>query len=259
MFGVERLKGKNVLITGASAGIGEACAEYFGKASCNLILVARRKEKLIELKESLEQKYQIDIQIYQCDVRNNNEVNDVCKEILDSNDRIDVLINNAGLARGLTKIQDGEVNDWEEMIDTNIKGLLYVSRNILPKMVEQVSGHVINIGSIAGREVYPFGNVYCGTKHAVKAISKGMQIDLNGTNIKVTNIDPGMVETEFSIVRFHGNEDQANNVYQGFDPLRAEDIAELALFTACRPAHVQIQDVHIMPTEQATATIVNKK
>ena len=169
------------------------------------------------------------------------------------------MINNAGLARGFDKVHEGDHQNWEEMIDTNIKGLLYVSRVVIPWMVEQGDGHIINIGSIAGIEVYPNGNVYCATKSAVKAISKGMAIDLNGTGIRITNLDPGLVETEFAFVRFRGDKEKADNVYKGYTPLTGKDIADVCLFAATRPKHVMIQDILITPTDQATATIVNKK
>jgi len=201
----------------------------------------------------------LSLSISECDITKYDEIEQFIHDLPENWSGIDVLINNAGKARGLSKIQDGDMEDWEEMIDTNIKGLLYVSKLILPKMVEQGFGHVINIGSIAGREVYPNGNVYCGTKAAVAAISKGMVIDLNGTGVRVSNIEPGLVETEFASVRFHGDEEKAKTVYQGYTPLTGRDIAEAVLFCTTRPQHVMIQDVLITPTDQATATIVNKK
>lgn len=249
---------KTALITGASAGIGLACAEIFAEAAYELAIIGRRKEKIEKIASELNQKYNVNVYAYDCDVRNYDELSETIKKIKRNLNQIDVLINNAGLARGLDKIQDGLLSDWEEMIDTNVKGLLYVSKLVLPLMIENKSGLVINIGSIAGRELYPMGNVYCGTKHAVKAISKGMTIDLNGTGVRVCNIDPGMVETEFSEVRFHGDKDRANNVYKGFEPLIGQDIAEIALFVAQRPSRVMIQDILVTPTAQASATIVHK-
>ncbi|MFP4370014.1 MAG: SDR family NAD(P)-dependent oxidoreductase [Candidatus Kapaibacterium sp.] len=251
------LTGKLTLITGASSGIGRACAEVFAEAGSNLILMARREEKLKELKNDL-QPHGVKIKTFKVDVRNYEEVKSAIKSLNSELRNIDILINNAGLARGLEKIQEGVLNNWEEMIDTNVKGLLYVSREVLPIMAERKHGHVINIGSIAGHEVYPGGNVYCGTKHAVKAISKAMMIDMNGTNVRVTSIDPGLVETEFSKVRFHGDTDKAENVYKGYQPLRGSDIAEIALFAATRPLHVDMQQILVTPTAQATATILNK-
>jgi len=253
------MNNKIVLITGASAGIGKACAEVFAEAGAKLILIARRGEKLKDISENIFKNYGSEIYSIVCDIRNYEELKNYINTLPERWSNIDVLINNAGKARGLNKIQDGEPEDWNEMIDTNIKGLLYVSRLIIPKMVNQKNGHIINIGSIAGREVYPNGNVYCGTKAAVASISKGMAIDLNGTGIRVTNIEPGLVETEFSIVRFHGDEESAKKVYEGYTPLTGRDIAETALFAATRPKHVMIQDVLITPTDQATATIINKK
>lgn len=253
------MKGKVVFITGASAGIGEACAEVFAEAGARLILMARRQEKLAKVSKRLFKLYGTEIYSIGCDITKYDEIEQFINDLPENWTTIDVLINNAGKARGFSKIQDGNLEDWEEMIDTNIKGLLYVSKLILPKMVEQGSGHVINIGSIAGREVYPNGNVYCGTKAAVAAISKGMVIDLNGTGVRVSNIEPGLVETEFASVRFHGDEEKAKTVYQGYTPLTGRDIAETALFCATRPKHVMIQDVLITPTDQATVTIVNKK
>jgi 3-hydroxy acid dehydrogenase/malonic semialdehyde reductase len=252
------LKGKLSLITGATSGIGKACAYKFAEAGSNLILIARREEKLNEIAKNLKEKFNVDIKTITLDVRNRNEVENSVKKLTDEWKNIDVLINNAGLARGLDKIQDGDYENWEEMIDTNIKGLLYVSRNVLPLMIKRNDGMVINIGSLAGHEVYPNGNVYCGTKHAVKAISKGMTIDLNGTGVRVVNIDPGLVETEFSEVRFRGDTEKAKSVYQGYEPLIGDDIADIALFAATRPKHVMLQDILVTPTAQATATITHK-
>ena len=253
------MKGKVVFITGASAGIGEACAEVFAEAGARLILMARRQEKLAEVCGRLFKKYGAEIYSITCDVRNYEELKKYIEALPEKWSTIDVLINNAGKAKGLSKIQEGELRHWHEMIDTNITGLLYLSRLILPKMVEQGFGHVINIGSIAGREVYPSGNVYCGTKAAVAAISKGMVIDLNGTGVRVTNIEPGLVETEFAAVRFDYDFEKGKTVYQGYKPLEARDIAETALFCVTRPQHVMIQDILITPTDQASVNLVNKK
>ena len=244
---------KNVLVTGASAGIGEAIAKAFAAEGANLVLFARREEKLNILAQELKEEFGAKVYITKCDVRNYNEVENAINNIPSEYKDIDILINNAGLARGLAKIHEAELSDWDEMLDTNVKGLLYLSRVIAPKMVERKSGHIINIGSIAGWEIYGGGSVYCGSKHAVRAISKGMAIDLNGTGVKVTEIDPGMVETEFSIVRFHGDKVKADSVYNGVQALVGEDIAELAVFVATRKPHVMIQTIVVTPTAQADA------
>lgn len=254
-----KLKDKIALITGATAGIGLACAEEFAAAGANLILVGRRKERLDAISSDLSEKYNVKTLSIQCDVRNREEVNSAIENLPSEWTDIHILINNAGLARGLSKIHEGDYQDWEEMIDTNVKGLLYVSRAVIPLMFPKRDGMVINIGSLAGHEVYPNGNVYCGTKHAVKAISKGMTIDLNGTGIRVFNLDPGLVETEFSEVRFHGDKERAAGVYVGYEPLLGKDIAEIALFAATRPKHVNIQELLVTPTAQATAGIISKK
>src|SRR3989344_3199984 len=220
------MNNKIAFITGATAGIGKASAELFAKNGYNIIITGRRKERLDEFSVYLKSTYKVDVLALNFDVRNLNEVETVVSSIPDNWKNINVLLNNAGLAAGLSTIQDGNINDWERMIDTNIKGLIYMTRNIAPIMVKNGYGHIINIGSIAGKEVYANGNVYCATKHAVDALSKGMRIDLLPHNIKVTAINPGMVETEFSIVRFNGDEERAKNVYKGLQPLLAEDIAE---------------------------------
>jgi len=248
---------KTVLITGATSGIGQATAKLFAEKKYNLIITGRRNGKLIELKNTLSKK--VKVEILNFDVQNKIAVYNAIDSLPDNLKNIDILINNAGLALGLSKIQDGNENDWEQMIDTNIKGVLYITKKVSQLMIKNNSGHIVNIGSIAGKEVYPFGNVYCATKHAVDALTKGMRIDLLENNIKVTSIDPGMVDTEFSTVRFHGDKQKANNVYKGFTPLYAEDIAETILFVVTRPPHVNINDLLIMPTAQANAVTVNKK
>lgn len=253
------LKNHTVFITGASAGIGEACAHAFAAAGARLLLAARRLERLTALQDELKEEFGTETHIIALDVRNAAAVRDAVESLPQEWREIDVLVNNAGLSRGLDPVQRGDLNDWEEMIDTNVKGLLYVSRAVLPGMVERKKGHVINIGSIAGREVYPAGNVYCATKHAVRALTKGMQIDLNGTGVRVTGVDPGMVETEFSLVRFHGNEEKAEGVYRGMTPLSAADVAEAVLFCATRPPHVNVHELLLMPTDQASATVVNRR
>ena len=247
---------KIALVTGASAGIGYACAKIFAREGARLVLAARRADRLKRLAENLKKKHGIDSYVIQMDVRNQAEVEAKITGLPARWQKIDILVNNAGLSRGLSKIHEAELLDWEEMIDTNVKGLLYVSRAVIPGMVKRNKGHVVNIGSIAGHEVYPGGNVYCATKHAVDALTKGMQIDLVNTPIRVSTVDPGMVETEFSKVRFRGDKDRAKTVYKGLKPLTAEDIAEAILFCVTRPPHVNIHQVSIMPTAQATATIV---
>lgn len=248
---------KIVLITGATSGIGEACANLFAQKKYQLILCGRREERLDALKLKLGEITKVQTLCF--DVRDNEAVNEAISSLSSEWKDIDILINNAGNAHGLASIQEGSIEDWDAMIDINVKGLLYVSKAIIPVMVERKSGHIVNIGSIAGKEVYPNGNVYCASKHAVDAINKGMLIDLNKFGIKVSAVNPGLVETEFSMVRFKGDEEKAKGVYQGFDPLQAKDIAETIDFVTSRPAHVNISDLVILPTAQASATVLNKK
>lgn len=250
---------KIAFITGASAGIGKACAEVFAREGYNLILSARREEKLQELSEFLIANFSIQVKTIQMDVRENHAVCQAWESLESSWKVIDVLINNAGLSQGLDPIFSGDTADWDRMIDTNVKGLLYVSRVVLPGMKERRSGHVINIGSIAGKEVYPNGNVYCATKYAVDALNKGMRIDLLPYGVKVSAINPGAVETEFSVVRFKGDKAKADKVYEGFEPLIAQDIAEAAWFVVSRPKHVNINDLLIMPTAQASGILFHKQ
>ncbi len=247
---------KNVLITGATSGIGKATAELLANEGYNLIICGRRAERLEVLKEELSQKSRIKTLSF--DVRDREKVIAEISGLEDEWKEIDILLNNAGNAHGLAPIQEGSIDDWDAMIDINVKGLLYVSKAVVPGMVERKSGHIINIGSIAGKEVYPNGNVYCASKYAVDAINQGMRIDLNQYGIKVTAINPGLVETEFSLVRFKGDKEKANINYQGYKPLSAKDIAEVILFTIQRPSHVNISDLIILPTAQASTTIVNK-
>jgi serine 3-dehydrogenase len=249
------MKDKTVLITGASSGIGAACARKFANLGSRLILAARRLEKLEDLAGSLNVKYHL----LELDVRDRAQVEKAIGGLSEEWKKIDLLVNNAGLSRGLDKVHEGNPDGWDEMIDTNVKGLLYVSRQVIPLMVKQGHGHVINIGSIAGHEVYPRGNVYCATKHAVDAITKGMRLDLNDVPIRVSTVDPGLVETEFSQVRFYGDNARADSVYKGYQPLRGEDIAETVAWIAERPEHVQIAEVIIFPTAQASAAVLNKK
>jgi serine 3-dehydrogenase len=249
------LRNRTVFITGASAGIGEACAHEFAGAGARIILCARRAERLEALAGTLRQKSGGEVHTFALDVRDRDGVATALATLPEEWRGIDILINNAGLSRGLDPIQTGSIDDWEEMIDTNIKGLLYVSRALLPGMIERGGGHVINIGSIAGHEVYPKGNVYCATKFAVAALSKGMQLDLLGTGVRVTTIDPGMVETEFSTVRFHGDTERASAVYRGLVPLTPADVADAALYCATRPPHVSVHEIILMPSAQASATM----
>jgi serine 3-dehydrogenase len=252
------LKDKVVFVTGASAGIGQACALTFAREGAKLLLCARRKDKLNDLAHEIRDTYRTDCHFFQLDVRNQKDVETAINTLPAQWKAVDILVNNAGLSRGLNKLYEGELTDWEEMIDTNIKGLLYVSRVVIPGMVERGSGHIVNIGSIAGHEVYPGGNVYCATKHAVDAVTKGMQIDLVDTPIRVSSVDPGMVETEFSIVRFHGDADRAGNVYKGLTPLSGDDIADAVIFCVTRPPHVNIHQLRIMPTDQASSIISHR-
>ncbi|KAA3645170.1 MAG: SDR family NAD(P)-dependent oxidoreductase [Bacteroidetes bacterium] len=242
---------KRIMITGATAGIGEATARLYAEHGYHLILTGRRDNLLQTLKNKLENQFGIKIKTLNFDVKDKEAVKKAIASLKDEWREIDVLINNAGLAKGFHDIQDGLIEDWESMIDTNIKGLLYVSREIMPIMIENRKGHIVNIGSIAGKEVYSKGNVYCSTKHAVEGITKAMRMDLLPHKIKVTAICPGAVDTEFSKVRFDGNQARADQVYDGYQPLKAIDIAEAIYFATSRPAHVNINDLLIMPTAQA--------
>ncbi len=249
---MDTLTGKTVFITGASSGIGAACARSFAAHGARLVLAARRLDRLRDLASSLDAA----VHYFALDVRDRAAVEAAVAALPPELAAIDVLLNNAGLARGVGKIQDADVDDWEEMVDTNVKGLLYASRAVIPGMVRRQSGHIINIGSLAGHEVYPGGSVYCATKASVKSISQGMRMDLLGTPIRVTSVDPGLVQTEFSEVRFHGDVIRAGKVYAGLQPLTAEDVADIVLFCATRPPHVDIADVLVMPTAQASAQLV---
>lgn len=250
---------KTVLITGATSGIGLACARIFAKSNYGLIIAGRRKERLENIKTELNQKYGTEVEMLSFDIRQKSSVFEAIEILRNENIKIDVLINNAGLASGLSTVQEGDIDDWEKMIDTNIKGLLYISRAVLPMMIENGRGHIINIGSIAGKEVYPNGNVYCGTKHAVDAITKGMRIDAVKHGIRVSQVAPGAVETEFSEVRFHGDKEKADAVYKGFKPLSPKDVADAVFYVANTPQHVNINDLVIMPTAQASAVVLDRK
>lgn len=253
------LNNKIVLVTGASSGIGRSCAEIFAREGAKLILCARRKEKLSELSSELSGKYKTESIILAFDIRKQDEAAKAFNSLPDKWKNIDVLLNNAGLARGFSKVHEASLSDWEEMIDTNIKGLLYITRLVSPNMVKRESGHIINIGSTAGHEAYAYGNVYCATKFAVKGLSQAIRIDLLDKNIKVTSVDPGMVETEFAMVRFSGDEVKAKNVYKGITPLTPDDVAEAVLFAATRPAHVNINEIIITPAAQASSNQVFRK
>jgi len=249
-----KITGKHVLITGASAGIGEACARAFAAEGCSLFLTARRIERLESIAESIREETGVEVLARMLDVRSADQIKSLDQDFEEYGPEI--LVNNAGLARGVAPIQEGEPADWDEMIDTNIRGLLLISRHILPLMIARGRGHVINIGSIAGHESYPGGAVYCGTKHAVAAIGRGMAMDTLGTGVRVSSVDPGMVETEFSIVRFHGDRESARKVYENFRPLKAADVAEAVLFCATRPPGANVREMILMPTDQASAVHV---
>ena len=249
------LKDKVVFITGASSGIGTACAKQFAAVGARLLLCARRIDVLNTLATQLRHDHGIEVYTFSLDVRRRINVRETLKSLPDQWKNIDILINNAGLAAGLDLLQEGDIQDWDDMIDTNVKGLLYVTREILPQMVERNSGHIINIGSIAGHQNYPKGAVYCATKQAVNALSNGLRLDLFGTKIRVSTVDPGAVETNFSTVRFKGDTKRADAVYEGMEPLKPEDVADAVIYCASRPPHVNISEVIIMPTAQAAATM----
>jgi 3-hydroxy acid dehydrogenase/malonic semialdehyde reductase len=251
--------GGTVLITGASSGIGEACAEAFAAEGARLILVARRRERLEALSTRLEKTHDTAVHVIDLDVRRREAVNAAIESLPEEWGTIDALINNAGLSRGLDRLHEGAPDDWEEMIDTNIKGLLWVDRAVTPGMVRRGRGDIIHIGSIAGRQTYPRGNVYCATKHAVRALTEGLRLDLSGTGVRVTSIDPGLVATEFSAVRFRGDHDRAESVHRGMTPLTARDVAQAVLFATTRPPHVTVGDLLLLPTDQASATQVQRR
>ena len=254
-----KIMNKIALVTGATAGIGEATALLLAKNNFNLILTGRRNERLLLLKEKIKQESNADVITLNFDIRNLDETKLAIDGLPQSWKNIDVLLNNAGLAAGFNTVQDGVIDDWERMIDTNIKGLLYITRCVSPLMIERTKGHIINISSIAGKETYPYGNVYCATKHAVQSLTKGMRIDMLKHGIKVSSVSPGAVNTEFALVRFNGDEAEAKKVYNGFTPLFAQDIAETILFVVTRPKHVNIDDILVMPTDQAFSRDFNKK
>ena len=255
-----RLADQVVFVTGASTGIGAACARAFAGEGARLLLAARRLERMKALEPELRAAGAPDVRLLQLDVRDAVAVSRAVAELPEEWKAVEVLVNNAGLSRGLDKLHEGSLDDWDEMIDTNVKGLLYVDRAVVPLLVARGRGTVIHLGSVAGRQVYPGGNVYCASKHAVRALNEGLRLDLLGTGVRVATVDPGMVaNTEFSVVRFHGDADRASAVYRGMTPLRPEDVAELIVFVATRPAHVNLAETVILPTDQASATNVHRR
>lgn len=253
------LKNKIVFISGASSGIGMACARSFAREGVNLILAARRKERLEKLASELKEEFNTESRILSFDIQNYQEIKEAFNSLPEDWKNVDILINNAGLAKGMQKLQDGNPDDWDIMINTNIKGLLYLTREVLPFMVKRESGHIINLGSTAGHDVYPSGNVYCATKFAVNAITQSLRIDVLDKSIKVSSVDPGMVETEFSVVRFSGDIERAKNVYKGVDPLTPHDVADAILYCATRPKHVNINEIILTPVAQAQSNFVVRK
>ncbi len=253
---MESLKNKIVFITGASSGIGKSTAYAFAKNGSNVIITARRKNLIDEIADDIKKKYSVKVLPIQLDVRNKNEVISTIKSLPNEWKNIDILINNAGLAKGLNKFYEDDPNNWDEMIDTNVKGLLFVTHAILPGMIERGFGHIINIGSIAGHEAYPKGAVYCATKHAVDAITRSVRMDTIDKNILVSTIDAGLVETNFSNIRFNGDTEKAKAVYKGLKPLTGDDVADAIIFCASRPPHVNIAEITLLAARQASATIV---
>lgn len=250
------MKTLTAMITGATSGIGLATAKKFADHGIRLILCGRRNDRLELLQKELNTHTETHTLCF--DVQDKNEVFKAIAALPDTFSRIDILVNNAGNAHGLDAIQSGDTDDWDAMLNINVKGLLYVTKAVLPKMLEKNAGHIINIGSIAGKEVYPNGNVYCASKHAVDAINQSMRIDLNGTGIRVGAVNPGLVKTEFSEVRFKGDKEKADQVYKGYNPLLPENIAEIIYFLVTRPQHVNIADLVVLPTDQASSTLVHK-
>ena len=248
-----------VVITGASSGIGASCAKMFAKEGASLVLAARRRDKLEAVAAEIKQAYQSKIYLLEMDVSDRHTVEASLASLPESWRKVDILVNNAGLSRGIDKLQSGDIQNWEEMIDTNLKGLLYVTRSLLPGMVERDRGHIINIGSIAGHQAYTGGNVYCATKAAVRTLSQGLKMDLLGTLVRVSCVDPGTVETDFSIVRFRGDTEKAKEVYQGMNALTPDDIAEIVVFCATRPSHVNMSEVLVLATDQSSATMINRQ
>ena len=248
-----------ILITGATSGIGKACAELLARQKKDLFLIGRRTDRLKQIQSQLESQEKVQVQIAALDISKSESVKNFGKQFEKELSRVEVLINNAGLAIGRDRFQEANLEDWEKMIDVNVKGLLYMTHQILPYFVRRSSGHIVNLGSVAGRWVYPRGNIYCATKRAVSALTESLRQDLLGTGIRVTEISPGMVETEFSLVRFGGDQQKAKAIYEGMKPLTAEDIADAVVWTLMRPPHVNIQEMIIYPTQQASTTLVDRK
>jgi 3-hydroxy acid dehydrogenase / malonic semialdehyde reductase len=256
---VNRIQGRTVLITGATAGIGEACARAFAARGARLVLLGRRSERLAGLRAELESTHGADVSTHVVDVRDRPGIEALQRALADADRMPDVVLNNAGKALGFDPLHEGDPDDWDEMIDTNLKGLLYVSRAFLPEMVRRNHGHVVNIGSTAGRWAYPRGNVYAGTKFGVKGITEGMNIDLVGTRVRVSSVDPGLVETEFSEVRFHGDTERARQVYQGYTPLTPDDVADAVVYVVNAPEHVDIFNLVLMPTDQRHSMVLHRE
>lgn len=256
---MNRIADRTVLVTGATSGIGEACARAFAERGARLVLIGRRAERLEELAAELGEAHGVEVVTHVLDVRNRDGVRALLDRLTDLDALPDVLVNNAGKALGLDLAHEADLDDWDEMIDTNVKGLLYMTRAFLPGMVERNRGHVVNIGSIAGRWSYPRGNTYCGTKFAVRGISEGVNLDLAGTRVRVSSVDPGLVETEFSEVRFHGDEERAEEVYEGYAPLTGADIADIVVYVVNAPEHVDIFNVVVMPTDQRHSMVVHRE
>ncbi len=256
---MESLKNKNVFITGATSGIGKSCAYAFAQEGANVIISARRLDLIEQIGEDIRKKFDVKVHAFKLDVRKKEDVDNSVKLLPENFRRIDILVNNAGLGRGLSKFYDDNPNGWEEMIDTNVKGLLYVTHAVVQEMVERKNGHIINIGSLAGHEAYPKGAVYCATKFAVDAITKSLRMDLVDKHIRVSTIDPGMVETNFSVIRFYGDQEKAKNVYKGVKPLTGDDIAESVIFCASRPANVNIAEMLILAGTQASAAVLHRE
>ena len=257
-FSMSSLANQLVFITGASAGIGAACAEAFARQGARLLLCARRSDRINALADRLHREHDVEVDTFMLDVRDADAVSTRMQALPESWQAIDILINNAGLARAIDKVHENKISDINQMIDTNVKGLLYVTRAVVPGMVKRGRGHIINLGSTAGHSVYPGGTVYCATKHAVGAITEGLKMDLHGTPVRVSSVDPGLVETEFSVVRFSGDVDRANAVYAGMQPLTAEDVADAILYCATRPPHVNISEIIMMPVGQSSPTMVHR-
>ncbi len=255
---MKELEGFWILVTGASAGIGEACARRFAASGANLILWARREDRLRSLATDLRERHGTHVDTRQVDVRDRDLVGREAGALVESERVPDVLLNNAGLASGFDSLHEGDHEDWDRMIDTNVKGLLNVTRPILPLMVERGTGHIVNIGSTAGHQVYPRGNVYNASKFAVKALTEGINLDVAGTNVRVSSVDPGLVHTEFSRVRFHGDDERAEGVYRGFDPLAAEDVADCVHFVVTRPPHVNVFNMVVLPTAQRNVYVLDR-